>query len=95
MVLSAFRVALAGLALLSLTSCSRPSNSSVTRLVDRFQQGSVKGSPAKRTRPQPALHAERPDGVEPGAALDLASAAGRRVATGQSAVGSSGTHRLE
>src|SRR5712691_1191965 len=52
--LSTFSVALTGLAWLSLAGCGRPSGSSVTRLIDRFQQGAVKKSPAKRNLPKPS-----------------------------------------
>jgi len=45
---------LAGCALLGMTGCSRKPEAGVTRLVDHFKQGMVKGSPAKRDTLRPA-----------------------------------------
>src|SRR5262249_46691826 len=51
MLLRAFGSALMAWALVSLTGCGRQSDAGVTRLVDRFKQGMVKGSAARRSAP--------------------------------------------
>jgi len=45
---------LAGMALLGASGCSRQADSGVTRLVDRFKREMIKGSPGKRSAPEPA-----------------------------------------